>query len=890
MGTPGDDRGRRREHDVCDDAAGSSAFPEPPPLHDFELPRRPAAPNPLFPDTEPREAEAPESDAATPAPNPLFPDLEPVLPTAAEDPQPEGPEDDLPESGGWDLGEPGFGPPHSEPDSAAIEDPPAAASNPLFPEADREADEDSFAGGLDAVGADAAAQVPAPDGPAAPLDAGDDAEDDPEALASFMAFIEDVYHTGEPEAPTSPPPLKAAPPTAADVELDLDADLDDDVASDTLDQPVASEPGVAPKAALPHWWRTVCIEVTALFGLATIAELYWRNGQVGFVGFEPHPYWLIVLPMAAARGAVAALVAAVVASILHVTGLWQAHAGAGLTELLRFEFMKEPIMFTAVGFLIGDFRDDQAQRHTKLWRRYERLQEQLHGLFHENDLLTQANLELKRRFVDHTTMFGNMIDTAAMVESASRDSIYELALQMVADQCGASRASVLTPLGSGGVDLAAQIGWSEDTTRETLEAVAGASQVQRALQQARPINGLDPTESLSADGPLAVAPISGNDGTVCAVLCLDDIPVRRLNDATVSIFFGIAEWITATLRRAERTQTAFGGPAPALAPSAPQLRSPRQLAVRLLLEDSRCSRLGIGASLITLQTIQRTPRTAAENERVERYVADTFAQGLRASDTLYRFGYPGAFVLVLGGTPAHGAEVVRRRLQRRLEFLRTDAVGDVELTVFVPDETAPDLATLLPRLTDHFCENAPIALDPRCPFELPSALTADVAGALVDRLRIEISLAQRFGTDLHAIELRAPSDTEESCGVLARHCEHVANQLLRTTDGIYTLPPDRCAIVLPGARSEHAGIVMRRLLDALRSRIPESSLAEVSGQLRALIPGLGQELIDGLLAGGKDDAEGHSPARAESAPGDLADGTPFANFDDRGVEEQGGEG
>jgi len=215
---------------------------------------------------------------------------------------------------------------------------------------------------------------------------------------------------------------------------------------------------------------------------------------------------------------------------------------------------------------------------------------------------------------------------------------------------------------------------------------------------------------------------------------------------------------------------------------------------------------------------------------------------------LYSFGYPGCYLLVLVGARGDDADVVRLRLQRRLGFLDQPQLGKIEIKTFCPDDDAPDLTRLLPQIVDEFRGHSPIPLQPRCPVPIQRTTVLGNVDDFIQRLRLEIALAQRYDKDLHVLDLRTSDEMRESAQMVARHLEHLAESWLRGTDGIYVVGPNRCAVVLPGSNTEQANRVMGRLTESLRERIPEHRVGVFEPTMHGLGSGASRGLLDTFFA------------------------------------------
>lgn len=631
---------------------------------------------------------------------------------------------------------------------------------------------------------------------------------------------------------------------------------------DEFEREAAAEPGTvlgAPsepeppkpterRADAPNWWWRTPPEILAVFGCAALVEMLLRDGRVGALGIQPHPYWLPVLIIAASRGAVAALLAGLAAGALYAIGVHQTVVLDGLAGLFSLQNLLEPVLFLAVGFVIGEIRDALATRHDELCAKYEVLHHQRHALLADKALLAQVNSELKRRLFDDSRQFGNLIDSLVRGEVGSDNSAYELALDMVVEHCGATRCSILLVLEEWTLDLAGHRGWEQGNIRRRLDEAITSEQVQRAIHDAERVCTFTAGSAAAWLGPLAVAPIADSNGVVMALLCLDELPVKRLNEATISTFYGIADWLGARLKQIARNhrpidvRTALSR----LSNSEPWLGGVDDLGARLRLEDARCGRHGIHTSMIAVQALEFDSDDAGIRARLDDLFRKLFEHDLRFSDYLYSFGYLGCYVVVLAGTNADGAEIVRQRLARRLQGLVAEGVGRVQVRCFAPTEDVPRLAELLDAIAEHFRAGSSVPLQRECPVRIPAQ---PPLGNLIDfelRMRLEILLARRYRKDLSIVDIRA-GDAPGSGATVLRHLTDGSVTMLRATDGLYQINEHRCAVVLPATGCDFAFLLWQRMTDFLRQRLPEPRFEQVQMEVMALDLDDPEEMLGHLI-------------------------------------------
>jgi len=583
------------------------------------------------------------------------------------------------------------------------------------------------------------------------------------------------------------------------------------------------------------WWRRTLTEIAALFLIVVPIELSVTGGSLGSFGFHPHPYWLIVLPMAAARGVVAGMIAGALASIFYTVGALQALPADQIGTLFDFENMREPILFFIVAFVIGELHDEMASRYKKLDRRHDDVQERNQSLRQERDVLRDANRELEKRIVDDSVQFGNLIVAAERIESSGRTEVFEIALELAEEHCGAA-ASVLLRLEDGSLDYLCHRGWSDEELSSRLTVARESEVVRLAIDEGRTINAYQPGEDVPREGPLVVAPLFDATGLVRALLCLDEIPDTRLNESTITVFLGISRWISSALTRLARND---GEARTAAHPESATdgslwLGTADDLGERLRLELERCARYGVPTSFLAIQLSALTDTTAEGIEVADRFVAAHFTTGLRPSDNVYRFGYPGCYLLVLAGTAVSGAEIVRQRLLRRVDYAAAETIGPVEMFTTGPDAEAPDLVSLVERVAGRLRATSALALKGACPVKVPTSIDTGSSAALVHRMRLEVGLALRYGFDFNAIAIGTGSDSLGAIETLARHLAEAGARLLRLTDGIYRISRNRIAVVMPSTGSEEAAALAHRLVQALRERDAEARYGDLETRVISL--------------------------------------------------------
>jgi hypothetical protein len=576
------------------------------------------------------------------------------------------------------------------------------------------------------------------------------------------------------------------------------------------------------------WWAQTLVETGLLFGIIVFFEMKFGDGRVGAFKAHPHPYWLVVIPMAAARGVVAGMVAAAVASCLYMVGAQKENPGQPLQALINLEIMLEPILFFGVGFLVGEFRDVTAARNRRQTIKLAAARNHARKMREQRDVLQAANRILEKRLVDHTTQFGNLIVAATRIEHAGRKEAMEIALELIEEHCGAG-ASVLLPLSDGTIDFLCHRGWPDADSAERLAAARECDFVRRSIEEGKTVNGFSLDEAPPDSGPLVVTPLIDENGVIEALLCLDEIPTSRLNASAVRTFLAIGEWISAVLGRLSRT----GEEAPvsstmALLETTPNwLGQPQDFAERLVAEYERSSRYGLPLSVLTIQFTECTDSTPQGLKQIDDYVRRTFTPRLRSSDGVFRFPHPGCYTVICAGTPLEGGRVVRSRLSQRIEHSPDVKLGEIRINVTGPDPDAPDAENLVARLVQQFRTDGTLPLGSKSPLALPAGIRVGRLEECVRRFSAEVNLAIRNDLPLEVLGVYALDDRGAHPGLLAMHIQQVADRALRRVDGVFAVAQNCLAVSLPHTEHDEAELIGRRLLTVLTYRDPDPTYGEV---------------------------------------------------------------
>lgn len=412
-------------------------------------------------------------------------------------------------------------------------------------------------------------------------------------------------------------------------------------------------------------------------------ELLVGAAPIGAFGLHPHPYWIPILTLAAAQGTVAGLFAVLMGVSIQVFGLTLAQ---GLDQAIGtlIASPSSTLYFLGGAFVIGEIHDVHASKFRQLQSLLSRESTKAAQLQYERDVLMTANTRLRQRIEEEPHQLAELIDSTARIQRSRNEEIYGVLLEIVRSHCGATKASVLQTDEDGEWTLRSSMGWTEDEEAERLEVLSHSPIIALAAREKRGVQAFEIGVSLKPFDPFYAVPLSRADGSVRAVVSLDEMPAQQVSPGVAAVFFGIAEWADASLALGAMETDATGS-----ASVSGKIGTSEELAERIRLEYHRIERYGGSLCVACAYVPEWHHNSAAAQLELDRVVLQQLGDAL-GSETMYRFGVPGCYVIVHHGVTVEGtglpADAVLATWQDACADSRPPLVVDwMSVDVSVPD-------------------------------------------------------------------------------------------------------------------------------------------------------------------------------------------------------------
>ena len=301
--------------------------------------------------------------------------------------------------------------------------------------------------------------------------------------------------------------------------------------------------------------RSPFIEMAVGLSVLTAINVLFFKNNLGFTYVSPHPYWLIILPIAARYGAIPGYVVGASAAVIYLalavlqTGSLFGVAALGTQAALN------PVLFFLVGAALGELRESHKRAHKRLAAKYDELEVNVQDLAQRYLAAAELSRELEQRIVTQTSTVTTLYGAAKALEHLEMRDLSPSVLQLITDFIEADTCAL----------------YLREQNRFVLKAGLPASAPFERPQELDPSRGLQAiavrerrtatvreivtqaTPARIREVPLLMAtPLLSEDGEVMGILTVEKMPFLRFTPAAVKLFTLLGDWASSAFQRALR--------------------------------------------------------------------------------------------------------------------------------------------------------------------------------------------------------------------------------------------------------------------------------------------------------------------------------------------------
>lgn len=422
------------------------------------------------------------------------------------------------------------------------------------------------------------------------------------------------------------------------------------------------------------------LEAVVILGVLLVLDMVFGSGN-RFFDVNPHPFWIVVIALAAQYGTNEGLFAALLATIALLLGNMPVQPdGVDHYDHLYYVFIN-PILWFIAGWGLGEIR----QRHV---RERNRLTTELQESLEREELISDSYSFVKSRKESLEVQVAGQLTSAVeayrsakAVETLDPKSVMQGIEKLVTSVLGPQKfslylfhenklnATILHGWGAGDNGLHKEI----DSFNPLYQAVVGQQQVLMIANE-------DHERALDGQGILAGPVRDPDSGRVVGMLKIEQMEFISLSLQTVETFKALSDWIGTALINTRNYQTA----------KSESMVNPERgmLSFTYFRRQSDymtklAKRLGFNLSMLVIKLNDAGSLDDTTRVTVARQIGESARGVLRGVDLAFDYQTDGEeYSILLPATPVAGANIVRDKISRDLErALR--GKGDIKFSFIV---------------------------------------------------------------------------------------------------------------------------------------------------------------------------------------------------------------
>jgi diguanylate cyclase (GGDEF)-like protein len=410
------------------------------------------------------------------------------------------------------------------------------------------------------------------------------------------------------------------------------------------------------------------VEMVAGIGILVALNLLLFRDDLGFTNADPHPYWLVILPIAARYGALPGYAVGALAAVVYFA-LVVPRVGGLLSpaDVLSTQVLLDPVLFLIVGASLGELREAHKRSHKRLAAKYDEVEAGLQDLAQRYLAALELSRELGRRIVGQTSSVMTLYQAAKSLEDLDIQGLSPSVLELTATFIDAEACSLYVRR-DGRFVLEAARPESVDSGRP-VELDTGRGLPAIVVTERRTATVRDTAVEASparvrSERLLMATPLLSEGGEVMGILVVEKMPFLRFTPASVKLFTLLGDWASRAFQRAlrfEHTQDRN------IEDELTGAYNYSYVTKRLEEEISRAHQYGLPLSVVALRVDDYEEILPVRLPGVLRTISLVFRHSIRPIDILGRYATEDVFLIILPHVGPEEGQSLADRIAREVE-------------------------------------------------------------------------------------------------------------------------------------------------------------------------------------------------------------------------------
>ncbi|MDQ4127372.1 MAG: GGDEF domain-containing protein [Actinomycetota bacterium] len=431
-----------------------------------------------------------------------------------------------------------------------------------------------------------------------------------------------------------------------------------------------SKPGrtiAAFRSALGESQPLAYAEMVAGLGILVALNLLLFRDDPGFKHVDPHPFWLVILPIAIRYGALPGYAVGALSAVVYVA-LVLPQAGASLSPASIFgtQVLLDPVLFLLVGAALGELRESHKRSHKRLAAKYDEVEAGLQDLAQRYLAALELSRELERRIDSQTSSVMTLYQAAKALEDLDIQGLPPSILELTATFIDAEACALYLRQNERFVLEAARPDSVDFDRPKVLDTGRGLPSIVVAERRTATVRDtvVEATPArIMSERLLMATPLLSEDQEVMGILVVEKMPFLRFTPAAVKLFTLLGDWASRALHRALRFQQTQDRN---IEDELTGAYNYSYVTKRLDEETARAQQYGLPLSVVALRVDGYEEILPVRLPGVLRTMSLVFRHHIRPIDILGRYSSEDVFLMILPHLGLEEGRALAARIAREV--------------------------------------------------------------------------------------------------------------------------------------------------------------------------------------------------------------------------------
>lgn len=418
----------------------------------------------------------------------------------------------------------------------------------------------------------------------------------------------------------------------------------------------------------------------AILGLSLLAAInfFWFRHNLGFSGVNPHPYWIVIVPIAVRYGFKGGLWAGFLSGLTMIAMMRLNLPDISLSEFMEIRHFSQPILFITAGIVIGEIREAQKRRFQDLKTEFNDISAAFENLSERYETLENAKQEIDTRIISQEHTLSTLYEAAQALKSLNEEEIYPAVLNLLKDFIAVEACSIYK-LSDNKLQLVTSSGDMKGTRPQEAPTDEGIMGHAILSGETVSINTLISSKEFSDQKVLDIiisAPLVNSENEIMGILNIEEISFVKFNPQTIRMTSLIADWCSAAIVNARTYKDTKDKN---ISDEVTGFYTYRYFQERFREEFQRARRYELYLSLLAIEIVDLDSFLEKAKQDIIPILSRVLKDNLRNIDLICQDSNDQSkYFLILPSTPLPGARVVEDKITREIKAFKFRPYEDEE--------------------------------------------------------------------------------------------------------------------------------------------------------------------------------------------------------------------